>query len=252
MQLKIRLQPAVLQRIDSIVGDPAGHRLSSLPHTFVARGEAFYLDRALKGRVDELPAQFPKEAALDFDHNDASLMPRGLMLDLGEAINLADYFRYGWVVVRDRIGRPSRPAMSAYAAESGNELSYRDTTEQIRWLRPSPWIVRLPPKTCLSTTIRKIRELSQLHKWSRVVEQSIREIVLDRIDRNERDCHTFRHGPSMVSDPLLRPNDFDESNGQAILTFQEAQDAAKKLARRGIGAEADTEAPLMVKEALAT
>ena len=47
-------------------------------------------------------------------------------------------------------------------------------------------------------------------------------------------------------------DDFDESNGQAILTFQEAQDAAKKLARRGIGAEADTEAPLMVKEALAT
>ena len=36
-------------------------------------------------------------------------------------------------------------------------------------------------------------------------------------------------------------DDFDESNGEAILTFFEAQDAAKKLSRGGTGAAADAD-----------
>jgi hypothetical protein len=55
VQLKIRLQPAVLQRIDNIVGDPADHRVPSLPPTFVARGGAFYVYRTLKAK-DRQPA----------------------------------------------------------------------------------------------------------------------------------------------------------------------------------------------------
>ena len=44
-------------------------------------------------------------------------------------------------------------------------------------------------------------------------------------------------------------DDFDESNGKTILTFFEAQDTAKKLARGG--GEADTTAPITVDRALA-
>ena len=57
-QPKIRLQPAVLQRIDNIVGDPAGHRVHPLPlieGTLVAKGGAFYVDRTLKAK-DRSPA----------------------------------------------------------------------------------------------------------------------------------------------------------------------------------------------------
>jgi len=48
----------VLQRIDNIVGDPAGHRVHPLPlieGTLVARGGAFYVDRTLKAK-DRSPA----------------------------------------------------------------------------------------------------------------------------------------------------------------------------------------------------
>jgi hypothetical protein len=55
---KICLQPAVLQRIENIVGDPAGHRVPPLPPTegtLVARGGTFYVDRTLKAK-DRSPA----------------------------------------------------------------------------------------------------------------------------------------------------------------------------------------------------
>ena len=45
-------------------------------------------------------------------------------------------------------------------------------------------------------------------------------------------------------------DDFDESNGEAILTFFEAQDSAKKLSRAGTGAAVDTTAPITVDRAL--
>ena len=45
-------------------------------------------------------------------------------------------------------------------------------------------------------------------------------------------------------------DDFDESNGEAILTFFEAQDAAKKLSRVGTGAAVDAMAPITVDRAL--
>ena len=44
-------------------------------------------------------------------------------------------------------------------------------------------------------------------------------------------------------------DDFDESNGETILTFFEAQDAAKKLARGGADGSADS-APITVDGAL--
>ena len=47
-------------------------------------------------------------------------------------------------------------------------------------------------------------------------------------------------------------DDFDESNGKAVLTFYEAQDAAKQLARGGTGAEADAAAPITIDRALLT
>jgi hypothetical protein len=44
------------------------------------------------------------------------------------------------------------------------------------------------------------------------------------------------------TDGFAQADDFDESNGETILTFFEAQNVAKKLASGG--AEADTTAPI--------
>ena len=48
---------------------------------------------------------------------------------------------------------------------------------------------------------------------------------------------------------IAEADDFDDSDGKSILTFYEAQDRAKQLARGG-SAEADTTAPITVDRAL--
>jgi hypothetical protein len=67
----------VLQRIDNIVGDPAGHRVHPLPlieGTLVARGGAFYVDRTLKAK-DRSPADaIPEEGELAIKRDDTDVV----------------------------------------------------------------------------------------------------------------------------------------------------------------------------------